>query len=67
MSMPVVKKHNLEQLIGRIRRRHEGKTACELVYYEDVSVRYLSNIFKRTVIPVLRKLRVPEYRNRFES
>lgn len=67
VAMPVVKKHNLEQLIGRIRRRPSGKSVCELVYYDDRNVRYLANIFKRTAIPVLRKLRVPGFTNRFEA
>jgi superfamily II DNA or RNA helicase len=67
VCMPVVQRHNLEQLIGRIRRRYKDKKVCELVYYEDIAVRYLSNVFRRSVMSVLRKLRVPGYTNRFEA
>lgn len=55
---------DLEQLIGRIRRRAEGKNTCILRYYLDSQTAYLNNAFKRNVT-VFRKLKVPRYKNVF--
>lgn len=65
LATPVANTTDLEQLIGRIRRKSPGKQGCKVVYYQDLQVPYLSNLFKRIAVPVFRKLRVPEYANRY--
>jgi hypothetical protein len=65
LAMPLRKKRNLEQLIGRIRRKAQDKDDCQLTYYVDRNVRYLFNTFKDKAIPVFRKLRVERFLNRF--
>lgn len=53
----------LEQLIGRIRRKHPSKKDARLTYYMDVRVPYLFRKFKTVFVPVMRKLKVREYEN----
>jgi superfamily II DNA or RNA helicase len=62
-AMPVANKKDIEQLLGRIRRRVEDKKFCTAVYYLDQRVPYLVNLFKRKAIPVFRKLHI----NRFKK
>lgn len=64
LTMPT-NKHDLEQTIGRIRRKHPGKKTCRVVYYLDKRTPYLFNVFKREAISCFRKLRVPRYENVF--
>ncbi len=65
VAMPLAKKNNLEQLIGRVRRRSPGKTACEVSYYLDSQTRYLMNVFKRVAVPTFRRLKIPPYQDMF--
>jgi superfamily II DNA or RNA helicase len=65
LAMPVVSAHNLEQLIGRIRRRAIGKETCRLVYYLDQSVPYLRRVFYMKAMSVFRKLKVPGWENKY--
>ena len=65
LTQPVGDRHDLEQLVGRIRRRDEQgiKKSTGLVLYQDAKVPYLNNVYARVVVPVLRKLKVPGYEN----
>lgn len=51
----------LEQLIGRIRRKHPSKKDAKLTYYLDIRVPYLFRKFKSVFIPTMRKLKVPKF------
>lgn len=62
-ALPIGSASDLEQLVGRIRRKWKGKTGCRLVWYHDVKVPYLNSKYKRVLIPVLRKLKVPGWAN----
>jgi superfamily II DNA or RNA helicase len=64
LTMPA-NKTELEQIIGRIRRRAEGKTKCEVVYYLDRGVPYLFSRYKKNAVPCFRKLKVKKYLNMF--
>lgn len=55
----------LEQLVGRIRRKHEGKKDCKLRIYWDIKIPFMHNKVKRIVFPVLRKLKVPRFANMY--
>lgn len=65
IAMPSAKKNDIEQVIGRIRRKAKGKTECRVVYYLDVHSSYLLNVYKRYAVPVFRRLKVPEFDNTF--
>lgn len=52
---------DVEQLAGRIRRKHEGKKDAVIRYYLDVRCSYLYSRFKRAFVPTMRKLHVPRY------
>lgn len=60
-----VRKLDLEQLIGRLRRRDPHKRDSELVYYLDEKVRYLRNKFITKAIPVFRSAKLPGFENLF--
>jgi superfamily II DNA or RNA helicase len=62
-----VNKRELEQLIGRIRRRYKNKVHCDVRHYVDKAVSYLYNVFKREGIPTYRKLKVKRYVNLYVS
>lgn len=62
-ALPIGSASDLEQLVGRIRRKWKGKTGCRLVWYHDTRVPYLNSKYKRVLIPVLRKLKVPGWAN----
>jgi len=63
LGMPVANKKDLEQLIGRVRRRWKNKTDCAVYYYFDQQVPYLKNLYGRIGVPVFRKMKVPSYQN----
>lgn len=63
IAMPPANKRDWEQLLGRIRRKAEGKKSAIVSYYYDCKVVYMMNLFKRVVIPVFRKMQVPGYKN----
>jgi superfamily II DNA or RNA helicase len=65
VAMPPANKRDWEQLIGRIRRKAEGKESAIVSYYFDVQTGYMLNLFKRVVVPVLRKLEVPGFKGCF--
>ncbi len=65
LAMPVADKDTLEQLIGRIRRRADGKRDCGLIYYLDNNVQYLRSIFIKKATAVFRKLKTPGYANTY--
>jgi superfamily II DNA or RNA helicase len=64
LAMPVGSARDLEQLIGRVRRRAVNKQTCRLTYYLDVRMRYLHNLFIQST-SVFRRLRVPNYIERY--
>jgi superfamily II DNA or RNA helicase len=63
LAMPVNSK-NLEQLIGRIRRRAKGKKSVKLIYVLDDKVIYLKRVFFKSM-SVFRKMHVPGYENKY--
>ncbi len=65
LAMPLASQRDLEQLIGRIRRRGTGKVDCRLTYYLDTQVRYLHRLYKNQAMSVFRKLKVPGFQNLF--
>jgi superfamily II DNA or RNA helicase len=65
LAMPTASQKNLEQLVGRIRRRATDKVDCKLVYYLDLKMPYLFSLYKRKAIPTFRRLRVPAFSNVF--
>ncbi len=60
---PVLNPDDLEQLIGRIRRKHPGKKDAQLTYYHDIQCPYLHRKFKSVFFQTMRKLRVPRFVN----
>lgn len=60
LTMPVADTDNLEQLIGRIRRKAPGKKDCQMVYYLDRKDPYLSRKFIDIVIPVAARLGIKD-------
>lgn len=65
IAIPAAKKNVIEQLVGRIRRKAKGKKRCICTYYLDVNCSYLFNLYKRIAVPTFRRLKVPEFQNRF--
>lgn len=65
VAIPPSNKQDLEQLIGRIRRKHPSKKDAVLVYYHDLMTPYWHSRFKRVFVPTMRKLRVPKWVNLF--
>lgn len=63
---PMAQGHNLEQLIGRIRRQSPGKKTCRIMYYYDLNVPYLKRLFSKVAVPVFRRLKVPDYVSYYE-
>jgi superfamily II DNA or RNA helicase len=60
LAMPV-NKRDLEQLIGRIRRRARDKHTVRLIYILDELVQYLGRLYYTKAISVFRKLCVPAF------
>ena len=56
-------KKDLEQLIGRIRRRDISKKGIALSYYLDQRVRWLYRRYVENAVPVFRKMKIPGYEN----
>lgn len=63
--IPPMNPEDLEQLIGRIRRKYPGKKDAQLRWYHDILCPHLHRKFKSVFFPVMRKLRVPRYENLF--
>jgi len=63
ITMPFASKTIIEQLIGRLRRRHPEKTESKIVYYYDKRVRYLINKYRNSVVPVLRSMEIKGYKD----
>ena len=65
IATPIASKTNLEQLIGRIRRKDKSATSCKkdcgVRYYLDCQVSYLNRLYARTFLPVCRKLKVADF------
>jgi superfamily II DNA or RNA helicase len=65
LAMPPANQRDLEQLFGRIRRKEKDKTEASITYYFDQRIRYMALLYRKTVVPVLRKMRIPGYENMF--
>ncbi len=63
LTTPLASAQDLEQLVGRIRRRYKDKKDCMLHYYLDSKVGYCNSLIQRVVFPVMVKLKVPRYLN----
>ena len=63
--IPPLNPVDLEQLIGRIRRKYPGKKDAQLRWYHDIQCPYLHRKFKSVFFPVMRKLRVARFENLF--
>lgn len=64
IATPIASKTNLEQLIGRIRRKDKSststKTNCGVTYYLDDLVPYLRRLYYNTFVSVCKKLKVKD-------
>lgn len=65
LAIPPANPGGLEQIIGRIRRKAEGKTEAIIRYYYDRKVGYLAGVFRRVALPVFRKMKIPGWTNVF--
>lgn len=61
IAIPPANKRDFEQLIGRIRRRTEGKTQASITYYMDTKVGYMMHLYRRIVIPTFQRLQLPGF------
>lgn len=52
---PHASQDGLEQLVGRIRRRHPDKAPPSVTYYRDSKVLYLNALYRRCMVPVIGK------------
>lgn len=60
-------RNDIEQLIGRIRRRAKMKTTTTMTYYLDGKVSYLKRRYINHVLPVLRVMKAPGFENLFTA
>ena len=58
-----VNKVDIEQLAGRIRRRHKNKSDAFITYYLDGNVRYLHNWYAKNIVTAFRKLKIKRFNN----
>jgi len=65
IATPIAKKDNLQQLIGRMRRKAKGKTHNQVDYYFDKKVAYLTNLYKRVACPTFAKEGIEKYKHMF--
>ena len=65
LAMPMASERDLEQLIGRVRRRGVGKVDCRMTYYLDTQVSYLHSLYKKRAVAVFRRLKTPGYLDLF--
>lgn len=63
LAWPIVNEVDLEQVIGRIRRRHPSKLDVVVHVYLDTEIPYLFSKYRKNYLPVFRKLRIPRYKN----
>lgn len=61
ITMPMASSKNLEQLLGRMRRKAEGKTSSHVTYYKDAHSGYARHLFQKVVIPTFRRLKIPGF------
>lgn len=61
--MPPASPHLLEQLLGRLRRKHDGlKTEAIVTWYLDVKVPYMCHLFYKKAVPIFSKMEIPGYK-----
>jgi len=61
--MPPANRRDWEQVIGRIRRKADGKESAVVSFYFDKQVGYILSLYKRIIVPVMRKMKVPGFEN----
>lgn len=62
IAMPPASIDALDQLVGRLRRKFDSrKTKISLTWYYDQHVGYLTHLFKKTALPLFRKMKVPGF------
>lgn len=63
MAIPPVYLDSIEQLLGRIRRKHDDrKHPAKVVWYLDVNVSYLrDHVFERRAVKVFQKMKIKGY------
>lgn len=61
IAIPPANTRDFEQLVGRIRRKTDGKTKASVTYYLDVKVGYLMRLYRKIAVPVFSRLQVPGY------
>ena len=61
VAIPPANQRDFEQLIGRIRRKTEGKSKATVTYYVDVKVPYMQHLYRKVVVPTFQKLEVPGF------
>lgn len=65
LAIPPANKDDVEQLVGRIRRKAVGKTDAHLVWYHDIMTPYWHSKFKKIFYATMRTLRVPRFENMY--
>lgn len=65
IAIPPANKRDFEQLIGRIRRKAEGKDSALVTYYSDLRVGYMMHLYRKVVVPTFRKLKLPGFQNMY--
>lgn len=63
IAIPPSNPTDVEQLVGRIRRKAPGKVDALVRYYLDDKCAYLSRRYRKAFVPVMRKLHVPKFLN----
>lgn len=54
-ACPYANERDIEQLIGRIRRKTEGKQTCNVRYYLDSAMPYMFNLYTKYAVPVFER------------
>ena len=67
IAIPIVGELKLTQLLGRMRRKFQGKKDSCVRYYLDSKVPYLFGVYKRTAVTVFREMAIKPYTNLFIS
>ena len=60
-----VSKSDMEQLAGRIRRKHENKKDAFITYYLDPRVHYLHRWYKKEIVSAFRKLKIKRFEDMY--
>jgi len=63
--IPYASRDNMEQLIGRIRRKCHGKKDARITYYLDTKVPYLYKLYRNVTAVVFKKCRIAGFTQQY--